>query len=55
MDFISNKEPQIKEMLRVIGVASVEDLFVDIPEKIKIAKRTVNSLRPALFNSITCG
>lgn len=37
MDFISNKEPQIKEMLQVIGVGSIEELFRDVPEKLRLA------------------
>lgn len=35
MDFISNKEFQIEEMLKTIGVSSIEELFSCIPEKIR--------------------
>lgn len=35
MDFISNREQQITEMLQSIGVGSIDDLFVDIPRNIK--------------------
>lgn len=34
MDFISNKDPQIQEMLRVIGVSSIDELFRDVPQKL---------------------
>lgn len=35
MDFISNRETQIQEMLKTIGVSSIEDLFRQIPEKLR--------------------
>lgn len=35
MDFISNQTVQIQEMLTEIGVSSIDELFVDIPRKIK--------------------
>lgn len=35
MDFISNQQQQIDEMLASIGISSIEELFVDIPRKIK--------------------
>jgi glycine dehydrogenase subunit 1 len=38
MDFISNKEAQIKLMLEAIGIKEIEDLFSSIPEKIRIPK-----------------
>jgi len=38
MDFASNQDPQIKEMLHVIGVAAIEDLFQDIPASLQIKK-----------------
>ena len=37
MDFISNKEAQVDEMLTEIGAAGIDDLFCDIPHKLKIA------------------
>lgn len=37
MDFISNKEAQVNEMLAEIGAAGIDDLFCDIPQKLKIA------------------
>ena len=36
MDFISNKEPQIAEMLSIIGVKSIHELFACIPEKLRL-------------------
>lgn len=36
MDFISNKQPQIEAMLAVIGVKSIEELFIDIPSNLKV-------------------
>ncbi|MDB2613764.1 aminomethyl-transferring glycine dehydrogenase subunit GcvPA [Chlamydiales bacterium] len=36
MDFISNKEPQIKAMLESMGVNQVEDLWDAIPESIRL-------------------
>lgn len=38
MDFISNQEPQIKEMLAAIGIKEIEDLFAGIPKNLKIKK-----------------
>jgi glycine dehydrogenase subunit 1 len=35
MDFISNREQQISEMLTSLGISSIDDLFVDIPRNIK--------------------
>lgn len=34
MDFISNKETQIREMLKDIGVSNVEELFCDVPKEL---------------------
>lgn len=31
MDFISNQKPQIEEMLKTLGIASIDELFADIP------------------------
>lgn len=36
MDFIPNTEKQRQEMLKAIGVDSVNDLFKDVPEKLKL-------------------
>lgn len=36
MDFISNREPQNKEMLAALGIASIEDLFNAIPETLRL-------------------
>lgn len=36
MDFISNKQAQITEMLAVIGVDSIDELFQSIPPSLKI-------------------
>lgn len=38
MDFISNKQPQIDEMLQRIGVGSIDELFSSIPDKLKISR-----------------
>lgn len=38
MDFISNKEPQIEEMLKAIGIEKIDDLFSAIPEKLRVKK-----------------
>lgn len=34
MDFISNREKQNSEMLRILGVESVEDLFASVPRQL---------------------
>ncbi len=36
MDFISNKTPQIEEMLKVIGFQTIEELFNAIPSSLKV-------------------
>lgn len=36
MDFVSNQEPQIKEMLLAMGIAHVEELFRDIPKDLRL-------------------
>lgn len=40
MDFISNQEKQNKEMLQEIGVSSIEELFHDIPKKLRLPRPT---------------
>lgn len=42
MDFISNSDTQINEMLKSIGIKSIEELFSDIPESLKIPKPTID-------------
>lgn len=42
MDYVSNQEPQLKEMLKTIGVDSVDALFSAIPEAIKQPRPTVD-------------
>ncbi len=37
MDFISNQEPQIKEMLEFLGLTSLDQLFSAIPANLKLA------------------
>src|SRR5689334_13694219 len=37
MDFISNKEPQIKEMLAALGLKSTDELFEVIPSELRLA------------------
>lgn len=39
MDFISNREPQLQEMLKAIGVADMDALFSAIPDKLKLPRR----------------
>lgn len=36
MDFVSNQEPQIKEILETIGVQNIEELFENVPNELKI-------------------
>jgi glycine dehydrogenase subunit 1 len=36
MDFVLNTKEQQKEMLKTIGVARIDDLFRDVPEKIRL-------------------
>jgi glycine dehydrogenase subunit 1 len=38
MDFISNQEEQINEMLKAIGIADIDALFADIPPNLKLAR-----------------
>ncbi len=38
MDFISNQEPQIQQMLNTIGVNSIEDLFCDVPAELLMSR-----------------
>ncbi len=38
MDFVSNRTPQIQEMLKAIGVADVDALFKAIPERIQLPR-----------------
>lgn len=40
MDFISNKEPQIREMLEALGLKHIEELFGAIPEQLRLAAST---------------
>jgi len=38
MDFTPHTEPEIAEMLRVIGVSSIDDLFLEVPEAARILR-----------------
>lgn len=38
MDYLSNQEHQIREMLQLIGVNSIEELFSDIPKDLLLQK-----------------
>lgn len=38
MDFISNQEHQIQEMMKVLGIATVEELFVSVPKALMVAR-----------------
>lgn len=40
MDFISNKNQQIQEMLQALGIGSTEELFRGIPEKLRLPSPT---------------
>jgi glycine dehydrogenase subunit 1 len=42
MDFISNQEPQIQEMLKVLGISDIDALFADIPAQIKLSRPMVD-------------
>lgn len=42
MDFISNQEVQIQEMLKAIGIKNVEELFIDIPKSLMHEKSDVD-------------
>lgn len=42
MDFISNKETQLRAMLEEIGVSSVDDLLSAVPAHLKMAKPTTD-------------
>jgi glycine dehydrogenase subunit 1 len=42
MDFISNKDVQLKQMLEVIGVSKIDDLFACIPEQLRLARPSLN-------------
>lgn len=38
MDFVSNQESQIKEMMSVVGISSIEELFQAIPKQLLLEK-----------------
>lgn len=42
MDFISNKSPQIIEMLKEIGITNIEELFANIPAKLRLPSLDVD-------------
>lgn len=42
MDYISNQNSQAIEMLKIIGVNNVEDLFVSIPAKLKLPRPSID-------------
>lgn len=42
MDYISNQNPQAVEMLKIIGVNNVEDLFISIPAKLKLPRPDID-------------
>ncbi|MFX1589256.1 MAG: glycine dehydrogenase, partial [Promethearchaeota archaeon] len=43
LDFIAHNEKIIEEMLKTIGVNTIDDLFQDIPNDIKIKKLNLSS------------
>lgn len=42
MDFISNQEPQVREMLNALGLNNIESLFADIPEVLKCPRPSID-------------
>ncbi|HEY4831325.1 MAG TPA: aminomethyl-transferring glycine dehydrogenase subunit GcvPA [Waddliaceae bacterium] len=42
MDFVSNQEPQLREMLNAIGIGSVDELFSTIPDKLNQPRPTID-------------
>lgn len=38
MDFISNQQPQLDAMLAELGISSIDALFQDVPQNLKLAK-----------------
>lgn len=42
MDFVSNREDQVKEMLASVGVQSIEELFCHVPESILLPRSAVD-------------
>lgn len=40
MDFISNKDAQTQEMLKAIGIQSIDELFQVVPEKLRLSAPT---------------
>ena len=42
MDFISNKDFQIKELLTALGLKNVEELFQSIPSNLRVNPPTVD-------------
>ncbi len=42
MDFIGNQAPQIEEMLKTLGIDSVDDLLRDIPERLLLQRPLVD-------------
>ena len=46
MDFISNQDSQIKEMLQIIGVDSIDALFAAIPPPLLCQNRLLMTVFP---------
>lgn len=42
MDFISNKEKQVKEMLKTIGIEKIDELFNAVPNDLKLNPPTID-------------
>ncbi len=38
MDYVANKKRQVAEMLKALGISSVEELFSDIPADLRVAR-----------------
>ena len=50
MDYIPHTPDDITRMMRAIGIASVEDLFEDIPEKYRLKRLLELPLKHGLIN-----
>lgn len=42
MDYVSNREPQIREMLAAIGINEIDELFQAVPDQIKLSPPEVD-------------
>jgi glycine dehydrogenase subunit 1 len=42
MDFVSNKDQQLRQMLEIIGVEKIEELFTAIPESLRLQRPLID-------------